>query len=241
MWSLGSLWERGRRGRVGGGEGKSQRGTQEGESIFLGSKINCSWWLQPWNQKALTPWKKSYDQPRQHNKKQTHYFANKGSSSRSYGFSSSHVWMWELNHEESWAQRNSFFWTVMLKKTLESPLDCKEIKPVHSEGNQSWLFIGRTDAEAETPILRPPDAKNWLIGKDSDSGRDLGQEEKGMTEGEMAGWHHRLNGHKFEWMPGVRDGQGGLACCNLGVTKSWTQLSDWTELNWKVTRATKPQ
>ena len=112
------------------------------------------------------PLKESYDQPRQHIKKQRHYFVNKGPSSQSYGFSSSHVWMWELDCKESWALKNWCFWTVVLKKTLESPLDCKEIQPVHPKGYQSWVFIGRTDAEAETPVLWPPDAKRWLIWKD---------------------------------------------------------------------------
>ena len=115
-----------------------------------------------------------------------------------YGFSSGHVGMWESDHKESWALKNWCFWTVVLEKTLESPLDCKEITPVHPKGNQPWIFIGRTDAEAETPILWPPDAKNWLIGKDPDAGKDWRQEEKGMTEDEMVGWHHRLNGHEFE-------------------------------------------
>ena len=122
---------------------------------------------------------------------------DKDQSGQSYGFSSSHVWMWELDHKESWVPKNWCFWTVMLK-TLESPLDCKEIKPVNPKGNQSWIFIGRIDAEAETPILCPPDAKNWLIGKDPDAGKDWRQEEKGMTEDEMVGWHHWLNGHEFE-------------------------------------------
>ena len=130
-------------------------------------------------------------------KKQRHYFASKGPSSQGYGFSSGHVWMWELDCEESWALKNWCFWTVMLEKTLESPFNCKEIQPVPPKGDQSWVFIGRTDAEAETPILWPPDAKSWLIGKDPDA-RNWGQEEKGMTEDEMAGWHHRLNGHEFE-------------------------------------------
>ena len=112
----------------------------------------------------LTPWKKSYDQPRQHIKKQRHYFANKDLSSQSYGFSSNHVWMWELDYKKGWVQKNWCFWTVVLEKTLESPLDCEEIQPVHPKGNQSWIFIGRTDAEAETPILWPPDVKNWLKG-----------------------------------------------------------------------------
>ena len=129
-------------------------------------------------------------------KKERHYFANKGSSSQSYGFSSSHVWMWELDYKESWALKNWFFWTAVLENTLESPLDCKEIQLVHPKGNQSWIFIRRTDAEA--PVLWPPDAKNWLIGKDPDAGKDWRQEENGRTEDEMAGWHHPLDGHEFE-------------------------------------------
>ena len=146
-------------------------------------------------------------------------------------FSSDHVWMWELDCEESWALKNWCFWTVVLEKTLESPLDCKEIQPVHPKGDQSWVFTGRTDAEAETLILWPPDAKSWLIGKDPDAGRDWGQEEKGTTEDEMAGWHHWLDGHEFVWTPGVGDGRGGLACCD-----SWGHKeSDTTEwLNWTV-------
>ena len=168
-------------------------------------------------------------QPRQHIKKQTYYFANKGLSSQGYGFSSGHVWMWVLDCEESWAPKNWCFWTVMLEKTLVSPLDCKEIQPVHPKGDQSWVFIGRTDAEAETPILWPLHVKSWLIDKDPDAGRDWGQEQKGTTEGEMAGWHHRLGEHEFVWTPGVGDGQGGLACCS-----SWGRKeSDTTErLNW---------
>ena len=134
--------------------------------------------------------------------------------SQSYGFSSSHVWIWELDCEESWAPKNWCFWTVVLEKTLESPLDYKEIQPVHSKGDQSWLFIGRTDAEAETPILWPPDVKNWLTGKHPDAGKDWGQEEKGTTEDEMVGWRHRLDGHEFEWTLRVGDGQEGLVCCS---------------------------
>ena len=126
------------------------------------------------------------------------FFANKGLSSQGYGFSSGHVWMWELDCEESWALKNCFFWTRVLEKTLESPLGCKEIQPVHPKGDQSWVFIGRADVEAETPIFWPPDAKNWLVGKDPDAGKDRGQEEKGTTEDEMAGWHHRLDRHGFE-------------------------------------------
>ena len=141
-------------------------------------------------------WKESYDQPRQHIKKQRHCFANKGPSSQGYGFSSSHVWMWELDYKESWAPKNWWFWTVVLEKTLESPLNSKESQPFHPKGDQSWVFIGRID-EAETPILWPPHEKHWLIGKDPDARKDWGQEEKGTTEDEMVGWHHRLNGHEF--------------------------------------------
>ena len=130
--------------------------------------------------------------------KTTHYFANKGPSGQGYGFSSGHVWMWELDCEESWAPKIWCFWTVVLEKTLDSPLDCKEIQPVHPKGDPSWMFIGRTDAAAETPILWPPHVKSWLIGKDPDTWRDWGQEEKGIAEDEMARWHHRLDGHEFE-------------------------------------------
>ena len=147
--------------------------------------------------KTLAPWKKSYDQPRQHIKKQRHYFSNKGLSNQGCGFSSSHVWMWELDYKESWVLKNWCFWTVMLEKTLESLLDCKEIQPVHPKGNQSWIFIGRTDAEAETPILWPPYAKSWLVWKDPDAGKGWKWEEKGMTENEMVGWYHWLSGHEF--------------------------------------------
>ena len=144
----------------------------------------------------LTPWKENYDQPRQHIKKERHYFVNKGPSSQSYGFSSSHVWTWELNHKESWVLKNWCFWTVVLEKTLESSLDSKEILPVNLKGNQSWIFIGRTDAEAEVPILWPPNAKSWLIRKDPDAGKDWRQEKKGTIEDEMIGW--TLDGHEFE-------------------------------------------
>ena len=171
----------------------------------------------------LAPWKKNYDQPRQHIRKERHYFTNKDPSSQSYGFSSSHVWMWELNYKESWAPKNWCFWTVVLEKILESPLDCKEIQAVHPKGSQSWIFIGRTEVEAETLILWPPDGKNWLIGKDPDAGKDWRREEKGTTEAEMVGWHHRLNGHEFEEAPGVGDGQGSLVCCSpLGCQESDT-------------------
>ena len=168
-----------------------------GRLYFGGLQNHCRWWLQPWNEKTLTPWKESYDQPRQHIKKQRHYFANKGPSSQGYGFSSGHVWMWHLDYKECWVPKNWCFWTVVLEKTLEGLLDCKWIQPVHPKVDQSWLFIGRTDVEAETPILWPPDAKSWLIGKDPDAGKDWGQEEKGITEDEMVGWHHWFNGHEY--------------------------------------------
>ena len=145
----------------------------------------------------LAPWKKSYDQHRQHVKKQRHYLVKKGPSSQSYGFSSNHVWMWVLNSKETWVPKNWCFWTVVLEKTLESPLDCMEIQPVHPKGDQTWIFIGRTDAKAETPILWPPDAKNWLIWRDPNAGKDWRQEEKEITEVGTVRWHHRLNGHEF--------------------------------------------
>ena len=158
------------------------------------------------------------------------YFAKKGPSSKGYGFSCGHVWMWELDCEESWVRKNWCFWTVVLKKTLESLLDCKEIQPVHSKGDQPWDFFGRNDAKAETPVLWPPHTKSWLIEKDSDAGRDWGQEEKGMTEDEMAGWHHWLNGRESEWTPGVGDGQGGLACCDWWGCKELDTTERLTEL-----------
>ena len=157
--------------------------------IFLGSKITAD------GDFSQAPCKKNYDQPKQHSKKQRHYFANTGPSSQSYGLSSSHVWMWELDYKESWAPKKCCFWTVALVKTLESPLNCKEIKPVSRKGNQSWIFIGKTDVEAEAAILWPPDAKNWLISKDPNAGKDWRWEEKGMAEDEMVGWHRQLNGH----------------------------------------------
>ena len=206
----------------------------------------------------LAPCKKSYDQPRQHVKKQRHYFADKGPSSLSNGFSSSHVWMWGLvaklyptlatpwttlsmgfsrqeywnglpfpsprdlpnpgmcglDHKESWVLKNWCFWTVVLEETLESPLDCKEIQPVNPKGDQSWVFIGRTDVAAEMPIFWPPDAKNWLIGKDPDAGKDWRQEEKAMTEDEMVGRHHWLSGQESEPALGDGERQGSLACCS---------------------------
>ena len=159
----------------------------------------------------LTPWKESYDQPRLHIKKEIHYFVNKGPSGQGYGFSSGHVWMWELDCEESWALKNRWFLPVLLDNTLENPLDCKQIQQVHPKGDQCWVFIGRTDAEAETPVLWPPHVKSWLIVNDPDAGRDWRQKEKGTTEDEVAGWHHRLDEYWFVSTLGVSDGQGGLA------------------------------
>ena len=182
----------------------------------------------------LALWKKSYERPRQCVKKQRHHFASKALSSQSYGFFSSHVWMWELDCKEGWLRKNWGFWTVVLEKTLESPLDCKEIKPVHPKGNQSWILIGRTEAEAEALILWPLDMKYWFTEKEPDAGKDWRREGKGMTEDETVGWHHWLDGHEFEQALGAGDGQGSLACCSHGVAKSWTRLSNWTELNYII-------
>ena len=164
--------------------------------------------------------------------KLTFEIANKSLSSQSYGFSSSHVWLWELDHKESWALKNWCFWTVVLEKTLESPLDCKETQPVNHKGNQSWIFIGRTDADAEALVLWPPDVKNWLIGKDPDAGKDWKWEEKGTTEDKMVGWHHQLDGwvwtnfRSWWWTgkPGVLQSMGLKRVGHDGV--NWT---DWTE------------
>ena len=165
---------------------------------------------------------------------QRHYFANKDPSSQGYAFPSRHVWMWELDCEEGWAPKNRCFWTVVLENTPESPLDCKEIQPVHSKGDQPWDFFGRSDAKAETPVLWPPKAKSWLTVKESDARRDWGQEEKGTTEDEMSGCHHWLNGHESEWTSGVGDIQGSLACCDLWGPKEsdTTERLSWSALLW---------
>ena len=160
-------------------------------------------------------------------KEQRHYFVKQGPSSQSYGFSSSHVWMCELAYKESWAPKNWCFWTLVLEKTLESPLDSKEIQSVHPKGDQSWVFIGRTDAEA--PILWPHDAKNWLIGKDPDAGKDWRQEEKGTTEDEIVRWHHRLMGMSLSKLQGLVTDREAWHDAVHGVTKSWTRWSDWTD------------
>ena len=176
---------------------------------------------------------KVYDQPRQRIQKQKHYFANKGPFSQGFGFSSSHVWMWGWTIKKAEHQRVDAFELWCWRRLLRVSWTARDIKPVHPKGNQSWIFIGRTDAEAETPILWPPDAKTWLIGKDPDAGKDWGQEEKGMTEDEMVGWHHRHNGHGFGWTPGVGDGQGGQACSSSWGCKELgtTEWLNWTELN----------
>ena len=187
--------------------------------MTVSKRVSCS---------LLAPWNKSYGQPRQHIKKQKHYFANKGLSSQSYGFSSSHVWMWELDYKERWAPKNWCFCTVVLEKALESPLDCKEIQPVSSKGNQSWIFIGRNDTEAETPIIWPPDVKNWLIWKDPDTGKDWRQEVKGTTEEEMVGWHHWtwvwVNFGSWWWTgrPGVLQSMGSQR-----VSHDWVSELIW--------------
>ena len=183
--------------------------------------------------KDTCPWKKSYDKARQHIKKQRHYFTDKGLYRQCHGFSSRHVGMWELDHKESWAPKNWCFWTVMLDKTLESPLDCKEITPINPKGNESWMFIGRTDAEAKTPKLWQPAAKIRLIRKDLDASKYWRQEEKGITEDEIFGWHHWLNGHESEQAPGDSEGQGSLGCCSPQGCKE----SDTTE--WLFNRLNK--
>ena len=165
-------------------------------------------------------------------KKQRHYFANKGPSSQGYGFSSGHVWMWELDYKESWVLKNWCFWTVVLEKPLKSPLDCKEIQPVHPNGDQSYVFIGRTDVEAETPIFWPPDAKCWLIGKDPVAGKDFGQEEEGMPEDQIIGCHHWLNGYGLGGLQELVIHREAWHSMVGGVAKSQTRLRDWTELNW---------
>ena len=201
----------------------NQWGTMETvtDFIFLGSKItadgDCSHEIKrhlPLGRKALTNLDSILKCRGKKNKMQRHYFTNKGPSSQSYDFSSSHTWMWELDHKKSWGPKNWWFWTEVLEKTLESLLDFKEIKPVNPKGNKAWIIIGRTDAEAETPVLWPPDSKCQLIRKDPDAGKDWRQEMKWTTEDEMVGWHHQPNGHVFEQGLGDSEGQGSLAGCS---------------------------
>ena len=172
----------------------------------------------------LAPWKKSYDKPRKHIKKQRHCFTKKGPHSQSYGFSSSHVWMWELDHKESWALKNWCFWTVVLEKTLKSPFESKKIKSVNPKGNQSWIFIRRTNAEAEALILWPPVAKSWLIGKDPDAGK--GRRRRGWQKMRWLDGITELNGHEFEQAPEDGDGQGSLVCCSPWGHKE-LDMNEW--------------
>ena len=198
------------------------------EFIILGSKNtedgDCSHEIK----RCLLLGRKSYYKPRQDIKKHRHYFVTKVHLSQSYDFSSSHTRMWQLDYKEGWALKNWCFRTVVLEKTLESPLDCKEIQWVHPKGNQSWIFIGRTDGEAEASILWPPDAKNWLIGNDPDAGNDWSRE-KGTTEDEMIGWHHLLCGHELEQTTEVADGQRSLACC---ISQGHKELDTTKRPNW---------
>ena len=198
---------------------------KQSKTIFLGSKITADGDCSHEIKRCLLLGGKAW----QHIKKQRHYFANKSLSSQSYGFPSSHVWMWELDHKEGWALKNGYFWTMVLEKTPESPLDNKEIQPVHPKGNQSWIFIGRTDAEAETPILWLSDAKNWLIGKDHDAGKDWRWEEKGMTGWD--GWMASLTQWTWVWASSwklVKDREAWCAAVH-GATKSQTWVSNGTE------------
>jgi len=198
---------------------------------FLGSKITAGGDFGH-EIKTLAPWKKSYDQPSQHMKKQRHYFADKGPSSQSYGFSNSHVWMWELDHRESWVPKNWCFWTVVLEKTLESPLDCKEIKRVNPKRNQSWMFIGRTDVEAEAPILWPPDVKNWLIRKDPDVGKDWRQEEDSRG---WDGWMASPTQWTWVWASSRSWRQTGKAGVLQSMGSQRVEQFTWTEqVNWLV-------
>ena len=204
------------------------------ETLFFGAPKSLQMVTAAMKLRHFAPWKKSYDQHRQRVKKQRHSFANKGPSSQSYGFSCSHVWMWEVDYEERWAPKNWCFWTVVLENTLESPLACKEIQPVNPQGNQSWILIRRTDAEAETPILWLADAKNWPSWKYPDAGKDWRWEEKGTTEDEMVGWHHGLNGREFNFRswwwtgrPGVLQSMGLQRVRHDLVTgMKWTALRD---------------
>ena len=200
--------------------------------LYFGSLQNhCRWWFQPWNEKTLTPWRESYDQPRQHIQKQRHYFVNKDPSSQGYGFSNGQVWMWELVYKESYAQNNWCFWTVVLEKTLESPWTARRsnqsiLKEISPEYSLEGLML-KLKLQYFGHLTRRTDS----MEKNPDAGKDWRQEEKEMTEDEVVGWHHRLNGHGFGWTPGVGDGQGGLACCDSWGRKEsdMTERLQWTE------------
>ena len=195
---------------------------------FLGLQNHCRWWLQPWNKKMLAPWKKNYDKPKQHIKKQRCHFTAKDPYSQSYGFSSSHVWMWKLDHKEGWVLKNWCCWTVVLEKTLESPLDCKEIKPVSPKWNQPWIFIGGTDAEAEAPVLWLPNAKNQLIEKDSDAGKDCKQGRRGWQRTRwLDGITNSTDMSLSKHQEMVKNREAWQVTVDR-VTKSQTWLSDWT-------------
>ena len=179
--------------------------------IFLGSKITVDGDCSHEIKRCLLLERKTMTNLGSILKSRDITLLKKGPSSRNYGFYSNHVWMWELNHKESWVVKNWCFWTMVLEKILESPLDCKEIKPVSPKGNQPRIFIGRTSVKA--PIFLPPNAKSWLTGKDPDARKDWRQEEKGMTEDEMGGWHHQFNAHEFAQTLGNSEWQGSLVCC----------------------------
>ena len=198
--------------------------------IFLGSKITADGDCSHEIERCLLLWRKAMTNLDSVLKSKA-ITSNKDPPSQSYGFSSSHVWMWELDHKESWVPKNWCFWAVALQKTLESPLDCKKIKPVKCKGNQPWIFIGKTRAEAEAPILWPLDEKSWLIGKDLDPGKDWRQVEKGTTEDEMVGWHHQVDGHEFVHVLGGAEGQGSLVCCSPWSHKE-SDMTEWAVLNW---------
>ena len=187
------------------------KGESSDRLSLLGLQNHCRQWLQPWNQKTIASWQESNDKPRQDVEKQRHYSANRG---QGYGLPSGHIWLWELNYKEGRRPKNWCLGTVVLEKTLESPLDSKEIKPVNLKGDQPWIFTGRTDAEAEAPVFWSCDVNRWLTGKVPDAGKDQGQKEKRVSENEMAGQHHWCNEHELGQTPGDGEGQGGVMCCS---------------------------